>query len=164
MLCECFYRQFGKRAKCDRAYNLHILPLWVIHLFPRDCTNYLTRLEKVRLVINQGRCGAQVVADETFASRTTLLKIVIFKGFYFLLDILDLHTSPIYKINNKSKLSSCFHEKINNLNKNHSCKIEMECHAKFSRSAKQIRKMVNVINKLWQLNVCCKTYCSTTIQ
>ena len=28
--------------------------------------------------------------------------------------------------------------------------MEMECHAKFSRSAKQIRQMVNVINKLWQ--------------
>ena len=40
--------------------------------------------------------------------------------------------------------------------------MEMECHAKFSRSAKQIRQMVNVINK--QLHVCCKTYCSTTIQ
>ena len=42
--------------------------------------------------------------------------------------------------------------------------MEMEYHAKFSRSAKQIRQMVNVINKLQQLNVCCKTYCSTTIQ
>ena len=42
--------------------------------------------------------------------------------------------------------------------------MEMECHAKFSRSAKQIRQMVNVINKLWQLHVCCKTYCSTAIQ
>ena len=31
--------------------------------------------------------------------------------------------------------------------------MEMECHAKFSRSAKQIQQMVNVINKLWQLNV-----------
>ena len=38
------------------------------------------------------------------------------------------------------------------------------CHAKFSRSAKQIRQMANVINKLWQLNVCCKTNCSTKIQ
>ena len=34
----------------------------------------------------------------------------------------------------------------------------LECHAKFSQRAKQIRQMVNVINKLWQLNVCCKTY------
>ena len=42
--------------------------------------------------------------------------------------------------------------------------MEMECHAKFSRSTKQIRQMVNVINKLWHLHVCCKTYCSTTIQ
>ena len=42
--------------------------------------------------------------------------------------------------------------------------MEMECHAKFSRSTKQIWQMVNVINKLWQLNVWCKTYCSTTIQ
>ena len=42
--------------------------------------------------------------------------------------------------------------------------MEMECHAKFSRSAKQTRQMVNVINKLWQLNVCSKNYCSTTIQ
>ena len=101
-------------------------------------------------------------ADKTFASRTTLLQIVIFKGFHFLLDILGLHTSLIYIINNKA-IDPCFHEKINNLTK-HSCKMEMECHAKFSRSAKQIRQMVNVINKLWQLHVCCKTYCSTTIQ
>ena len=42
--------------------------------------------------------------------------------------------------------------------------MEMECHEKFSRSAKQIQQMVNVIKKLWQLHVCCKTYCSTTIQ
>ena len=42
--------------------------------------------------------------------------------------------------------------------------MEMECHAKFSWSTTQTRQMVNVINKLWQLNVCCKTYCSTTIQ
>ena len=42
--------------------------------------------------------------------------------------------------------------------------MEMECHAKFSWSATQTRQMVNVINKLWQLNVCCKTYCPTTIQ
>ena len=33
-------------------------------------------------------------ADKTFASRTTLLQIVIFRGFRFLLDILGLHTSP----------------------------------------------------------------------
>ena len=42
--------------------------------------------------------------------------------------------------------------------------MEMECHAKFSRSAKQTQQMVNVVNKLWLLNVWCKTYCSTTIQ
>ena len=41
-------------------------------------------------------------ADKTFASRTTLLQIVIFKGFHFLLDILGLHTSPIYIIHNKA--------------------------------------------------------------
>ena len=33
---------------------------------------------------------------------TTLLQIVIFKGFHFLLDILGLHTSPIYIIHNKA--------------------------------------------------------------
>ena len=41
-------------------------------------------------------------ADKTFASRTTSLQIVIFKGFHFLLDILGLHTSPIYIINTKA--------------------------------------------------------------
>ena len=34
------------------------------------------------------------------------------------------------------------------------CKIQLECHT----------DSTDVINKLWQLNVCCKTYCSTTIQ
>ena len=32
-----------------------------LHLFPWDSTNYFTMLEKVRLVINQGHCGEQVV-------------------------------------------------------------------------------------------------------
>ena len=36
------------------------------------------------------------------------------------------------------------------------CKIQLEC--------PQTPWMVNVINKLWQLNVCSKTYCITTIQ
>ena len=63
MLCECHYQQFEKGETSDRAYYLHILPLRVIHLFPRNCTNYLTRLEKVRLVVNQGHCVAQVVGE-----------------------------------------------------------------------------------------------------
>ena len=31
--------------------------------------------------------------------------------------------------------------------------MEMECHAKFSRSANQTQQMVNVVNTLWLLNV-----------
>ena len=40
----------------------------------------------------------------------------------------------------------------------------MEMGAMQNSVGMQIQQMVNVINKLWQLNVCCKTYCSTTIQ
>ena len=31
--------------------------------------------------------------------------------------------------------------------------MEMECHAKFTRSANQTQQMVNVVNTLWLLNV-----------
>ena len=78
MLCECHYQQFEKGVTSDRAYYLHILPLRVIHLFPRNCTNYLTRLEKVRLVVNQGHCVAQVVGEmptKHLASRTTFRQL-----------------------------------------------------------------------------------------
>ena len=85
------------------ASYLHISPLWVITV--------TTRLEKVRLVINQGQGGAQVFGETStkhlpwwppIKSQPGKKKMLdIFRGCHLLLHILGLQTSSTYVINNK---------------------------------------------------------------
>ena len=126
VVCEFHYQQLRKRT------NIWSCPLTSPFSTQSD-TPITTRLEKVRLIINQGHGGAQVfgkTSTKTLATKTTYKKseektLDILKGCHLLLHILGLQTSFIWIINNKINddiILTCVHEKITNLKKNNRAK------------------------------------------